>query len=76
MKNSYRWFSNKTCKYYPCHPLKGDINCLFCYCPLYHESCCGGNFVIVGEKKDCSECSRVHIRSGYEWLMKQMEDWI
>ena len=37
MENSYRFFQNKSCEYFPCHEIKdsGDFNCLFCYCPLY-----------------------------------------
>lgn len=35
-KNSYKFFENKECEYYPCHKDMESINCLFCYCPLYH----------------------------------------
>ncbi len=63
MKNSYRFFCNTDCKYYPCHDLK-DINCLFCYCPLYTYDC-GGNFVITKGKKDCTNCTIPHIDYDY-----------
>ena len=36
MENSYRYFKNEKCKYFPCHKVEKetDFNCLFCYCPL------------------------------------------
>ncbi|MBQ3009245.1 MAG: metal-binding protein, partial [Oscillospiraceae bacterium] len=35
MKNSFRFFENRDCEYYPCHKTDHPLNCLFCYCPLY-----------------------------------------
>ena len=45
MENSYKYFKNTDCKYFPCHKgLSDDFNCLFCYCPLYTlGKSCGGN---------------------------------
>ena len=35
MENSYKYFKNKDCKYFPCHKgLSDEFNCLFCYCPM------------------------------------------
>ena len=31
MENSYRFFENKECQYYPCHKGIENMNCLFCY---------------------------------------------
>ena len=36
-ENSYRFFSNRECQYYPCHEGIEEMNCLFCYCPLYER---------------------------------------
>ena len=36
MKNSYKYFENRGCKYYPCHRDIQNVNCMFCYCPLYN----------------------------------------
>ncbi|MFW5671451.1 MAG: cysteine-rich small domain-containing protein, partial [Acetivibrio ethanolgignens] len=36
MENSYRFFENRECKYFPCHKGLKELNCLFCYCPLYN----------------------------------------
>ncbi|MCL1987353.1 MAG: cysteine-rich small domain-containing protein [Firmicutes bacterium] len=70
MKNSYKFFSNKQCEYFPCHAVKNadDFNCLFCYCPLYNCDC-GGNFTIAGELKDCSNCVLPHIPKNYDIVL-------
>ena len=43
MENSYKYFENKECEYYPCHGGKQNINCMFCYCPFYKHVKCPGN---------------------------------
>lgn len=58
MENSYRYFENRDCRYFPCHKkaaedinclaetpdcLAEGFNCLFCYCPMYHKKDCPGN---------------------------------
>ena len=37
MKNSYRFYKNSECEYFPCHKIDNtdEFNCMFCYCPLY-----------------------------------------
>ena len=42
MENSYRFFENKDCGYFPCHKGLEDFNCLFCYCPMYTLEKCPG----------------------------------
>lgn len=50
---------NSICK--KCHSVKGDLNCLFCYCPLYENVDCGGNYIILQNGiKDCSTCLKPH----------------
>ena len=59
---SEKIFTNKKCKYYPCHDLndiKGKFNCLFCYCPLYYVECLGDYNEVEG-KKDCCKCTIPH----------------
>lgn len=69
MKLSYKFFENKECKYYPCHDLS-RINCLFCYCPLYTYSDCGGVFSYTKDVvKDCSYCSLPHKEAGYNYIL-------
>ncbi len=74
---SYKYFVNTECEYYPCHDTK-EINCLFCFCPLYKMDC-GGNFVMLdgenGEKiKDCSKCTIPHSDGGYDYVIKRLKE--
>lgn len=74
MENSYRFFENKSCQYYPCHKGLEQINCMFCYCPLYPHAECPGNYKIIqsGEKKikDCSHCNFPHRAENYDKIME------
>lgn len=71
--NSHKHFSNKECKYYPCHDIK-DINCLFCYCPLYSRMDCGGKYVMLGNIKDCSNCTIPHEDGGWEYINRRLNE--
>lgn len=75
-KNSYKFFSNKECKYFPCHKgIHGDnFSCFFCYCPLYPYSDCGGNYTILPNGiKDCSNCLIPHNgEQGWEYITKKL----
>lgn len=65
---SYKYFENRSCEYYPCHKLE-NMNCLFCFCPLYLTDC-GGNFTTLSNGvKDCSNCTIPHIESNYEYIL-------
>lgn len=73
MINSHKFFFNKDCNYYPCHKGLTNINCLFCFCPLYHESNCGGKWILLKNGcKDCSECTLPHDENGYEWILSKI----
>ncbi len=79
MKNSYRFYNNTDCKYFPCHETnKPDtFNCMFCYCPLYLLEDCGGNHKNLQGIKDCSACMIPHSEKGYDYInskLKQMFD--
>ncbi len=69
MANSSRFFANKECEYYPCHDCGSEINCLFCYCPLYNFDC-PGNYKIIdknGKKiKSCINCDFPHRAENYD----------
>ena len=63
MKNTYNFFQNKECEWFPCHSTlnKENFNCLFCFCPLYYIKECGGNYTLINNKiKDCSLCTTPH----------------
>jgi len=61
---SHEFFSNKSCKYYPCHEIE-EINCLFCFCPLYHTDC-QGDYQMINNIRDCSECEMPHDAKNYD----------
>ena len=73
-KNSYRFFSNQACEYFPCHQTADPqgFNCLFCYCPLYAlGEQCGGSFQYTESGiKDCSNCMIPHSPGGYDYITK------
>ena len=71
--NSSRFFANKDCQYYPCHKCSIDINCLFCFCPLYNLDC-PGNYTITessrGPIKNCKDCVFPHVPENYDKVME------
>ncbi len=77
MENSFRFFENRECQYYPCHDMK-EINCLFCYCPLYFLDSCPGNYSILnkdGKKiKTCIECKFPHEPENYGKIIKFLKE--
>ena len=72
----HSFFTNRSCKYFPCH--KGadpkDFNCLFCYCPLYAMGPdCGGNYSLTQSGvKDCTGCLVPHRRENYAKIMEKL----
>lgn len=74
MENSSCFFENRECKFFPCHKLDGDFNCLFCYCPLYTREICPGNPTFIKKEdgriiKRCTECTFPHRPENYERIM-------
>lgn len=69
MANSYCFFENRECEYYPCHKGIEELNCLFCYCPLYSYEKCPGNPKYKEKNgkmiKDCTDCNFPHKRENY-----------
>lgn len=74
MEHSYRFFANRDCKYYPCHRGVEELNCLFCYCPLYRFENCPGNprfqELKEGTLKICSDCTFPHRPENYDKIME------
>jgi len=65
-------FTHKKCNFYPCHKNIKNINCLFCYCPLYNINCrkYGGNPIyILRTTKDCSQCIFPHQEIHYRKII-------
>ena len=74
MQANYRFFSNNSCQYFPCHSDAPDrFNCLFCYCPLYLIPECGGNpRYPKNNVKDCSACLRPHLPEEYDNILTML----
>lgn len=74
MENSYRFFANKECSYFPCHQGVEEFNCMFCYCPLYRMENCPGNpeYLDVHGKsiKECSNCTFPHQPENYDVIIQ------
>jgi len=72
-KPSHAFFANTACRYYPCHKELCEINCLFCFCPLYGmERCPGAPSYIdtpTGRVKDCSSCTFPHRAENYDIIL-------
>ena len=75
MENSYRFFENKECQYYPCHKGIENMNCLFCYCPLYSREHCPGKPEFLEKDgrriKICTNCTFPHQPQNYDKVLKQ-----
>ncbi len=76
MDNSNKFFANKECKYYPCHKGIDELNCLFCYCPLYDRQC-PGNYKMKEKDgrmvKSCIDCVFPHIPENYVKVVKLLK---
>ncbi|WP_024864547.1 cysteine-rich small domain-containing protein [Butyrivibrio sp. FCS014] len=72
-QNSSRYFENRQCKSYPCHKGDDHINCLFCFCPLYHMENCPGNYKMIEKDgksiKSCIDCRFPHEPQNYGKIM-------
>lgn len=73
MENSYRFFENRDCKYFPCHKGLENFNCLFCYCPMYSKKNCPGKPVFKEKDgvviKMCTDCTFPHKPENYDVIM-------
>ncbi len=78
MEQSYRFFENRACKYFPCHEGLEEFNCLFCYCPLYSRPNCPGKHTYIeknGEKiKSCMDCTFPHKPENYDLIIKLLSE--
>lgn len=73
---SYRFFQNRECQYFPCHPVDPSLlNCLFCFCPLYYALCPGEPKYFEsngGVVKDCSDCDYPHRPGSYDTILAEL----
>lgn len=77
MKNSYKYFENTDCKFYPCHKGIEHMNCLFCYCPLYRIKDCPGNPEFIEREgkviKNCTNCTFPHKEENYDIVISVLK---
>ncbi len=77
MDNSSKFFANRDCEFYPCHSADFDINCLFCYCPLYNLDC-PGTFEMVERRgrivKSCKGCTFPHDPANYDAVIALLKE--
>ncbi|WP_291325093.1 cysteine-rich small domain-containing protein [Desulfovibrio sp. UCD-KL4C] len=75
MENSFRFFRNHQCRYFPCHEVENNLefNCLFCFCPLYHLEKCGGTYEIKNGIKWCSDCTLPHRPERYDYIIGKLK---
>ncbi len=73
MEHSAKFFANKDCEYYPCHKGNLEINCLFCFCPLYDMDC-PGSYKMTEKNgkqvKSCINCVFPHVPENYDRIME------
>lgn len=79
--NSYRYFKNDACRYFPCHTKAETdaFNCLFCFCPMNPYEDCLGNPIYIekadgSRRKDCSGCMFPHIPEHYDRIMEFLKE--
>ena len=79
LSENYRFFNHSACEFCPCHDMPAeDLNCLFCFCPLYRlGEDCGGNFTYIdgadgARIKDCSACTVPHRRENYDYILGRL----
>ena len=76
MDNSDRFFANTECRFYPCHSGIEEINCLFCYCPLYHLEDCPGSSSFIAKDgrsiKVCTDCTFPHRAENYDEVIETL----
>ena len=64
--NSYRYFQNSDCEYFPCHKINNtkNFNCLFCFCPLFYYCKNRINGIVK-----CEDCTLPHLENNYELVI-------
>ncbi len=76
--DSYKYFENRACEYYPCHKGVDNMNCLFCYCPMYFLKSCLGSPEYIEKNgckiKVCTNCTFPHREENYELIIEKLKN--
>lgn len=68
-KDQKQFFQNVGCELFPCKNTP-ELNCMLCFCPLYHLDCEGNFTILKNGLKDCSKCLIPH-EKGYEYIFSK-----
>ena len=76
VENSYKFFQNRDCQFFPCHDniAEEEFNCLFCYCPVYFVKCPGDYKRLDDGRKDCMGCTLNHEPRFWEMVQSMMKN--
>jgi len=76
MENSYKFYQNRDCQFFPCHTDidEDSFNCLFCYCPVYFVQCPGDFRRLEDGRKDCMGCTLNHEPRFWEMVQSMMKN--
>ena len=77
MNNNYKFFENQNCKYFKCHKRLKELNCLLCFCPLFHidsQYCKYKRYKYFIAGKDCENCIFPHKRKNYNKIIKLLKN--
>jgi len=67
----YKFFQHNECEFFPCHNTT-NLNCKFCFCPLYHIQCEGDFKVLSNGVKDCSDCLIPHSNDSWDKIINKL----
>ena len=76
MENSYKFYQNRDCQFFPCHTDidEDSFNCLFCYCPVYFVQCPGDFRRLEDGRKDCMGCTLNHEPRFWDMVQSMMKN--
>lgn len=69
-KNSYKFFANRSCKFFPCHKGLYDLNCIWCYCPIFQYRETNAICQVCGP---CEQCTFPHRPKNYDKMIKMLK---
>jgi Zn-finger protein len=71
-KNSYKFFQNKSCRFYPCHKgiAKREFSCSFCFCPIFPQREVNAVCLVCGP---CEKCTFPHKAKNYKKIIEMLK---
>lgn len=69
-RNSYKFFENRSCRFYPCHKGLKELNCLYCFCPIFPQRKNNAVCLVCGP---CENCTFPHKAKNYSRIIKMLK---